>query len=74
MYIIDDAPSMNPSAQNALLKVLEEGPPYAAFLLLADNAGMLLPTIRSRCEILSLAPPLAMPLAVMRRTSWPGCS
>ena len=57
VYIIDDAPSMNPSAQNALLKVLEEGPPYAAFLLLADNAGMLLPTIRSRCEILSLVPP-----------------
>ena len=57
VYLIEDAPAMNPSAQNALLKVLEEGPPYAAFLLLADNAGMLLPTIRSRCETLALAPP-----------------
>lgn len=57
VYLIEDAPAMNLSAQNALLKVLEEGPPYAAFLLLADNAGMLLPTIRSRCETLSLAPP-----------------
>lgn len=57
VYLIENAPAMNPSAQNALLKVLEEGPPYAAFLLLADNAGMLLPTIRSRCETLSLAPP-----------------
>ena len=57
VYIIEDAPAMNPSAQNALLKVLEEGPPYAAFLLLADNAGLLLPTIRSRCETLHLIPP-----------------
>lgn len=56
VYLIENAPAMNPSAQNALLKVLEEGPPYAAFLLLADNAGLLLPTIRSRCEILNLAP------------------
>ena len=45
---------MNPSAQNAMLKLLEEGPPYAAFLLIADNAGGLLQTVRSRCEELTL--------------------
>ena len=32
-----------------LLKIVEEGPPYAAFLFCAENAGVLLPTIRSRC-------------------------
>ena len=32
---------MNASAQNAMLKLLEEGPAYAAFLLLADNAAAL---------------------------------
>ena len=47
---------MNPNAQNALLKLLEEGPPYAAFLLLTDNPGALLTTVRSRCEGLPLSP------------------
>lgn len=51
VYLIQDAHRMNPSAQNALLKVLEEGPKYAAFLLLTPNDAALLPTIRSRCEV-----------------------
>ena len=56
VYIIQDAQTMNPPAQNSLLKLLEEGPAYAAFLLLADNPGGVLTTIRSRCEGLSLTP------------------
>ena len=56
VYIIKDAQTMNPSAQNSILKLLEEGPVYAAFLLLCDNPGALLPTIRSRCEGLALSP------------------
>ncbi len=56
VYIIDPADSMNAAAQNALLKVLEEGPPYAAFLLAAEQPGRLLDTIRSRCEGLTLPP------------------
>ena len=56
VYIIDPADAMRPEAQNALLKVLEEGPPYAAFLLLADQPGKMLSTIRSRCEGLNLPP------------------
>lgn len=56
VYILPNAQEMNPSAQNALLKLLEEGPVYAAFLLLAENSGGVLSTIRSRCEELSLAP------------------
>lgn len=55
VYLIQDAQRMNPNAQNALLKVLEEGPRYAAFLLLTDNAEALLPTIRSRCETVRVA-------------------
>ena len=47
---------MNPAAQNALLKVLEEGPAYAAFLLDAARPGRLLDTVRSRCELLTLPP------------------
>lgn len=56
VYIFHNAQNMNPSAQNALLKLLEEGPAYAAFLLLAENPGSVLTTIRSRCEGAALTP------------------
>ena len=56
VYILENAQTMNASAQNAMLKLLEEGPGYAAFLLLTDNADALLPTVRSRCQVLSLTP------------------
>ena len=56
VYVISPADAMNPAAQNALLKVLEEGPAYAAFLLDAAQPGRLLDTVRSRCELLALPP------------------
>ena len=56
VYLLEGADQMNASAQNAMLKLLEEGPQYAAFLLLAENGGGLLQTVRSRCEELVLAP------------------
>ncbi len=56
IYIIDDADLMNPQAQNALLKTIEEPPEYAIFLLLTVGTEPLLPTIRSRCVLLSLHP------------------
>ncbi len=42
--------------QNTLLKILEEPPRYGVFLMLTDNPQKLLPTVRSRCTQLSLAP------------------
>lgn len=56
IYLLENAGEMNFYAQNAMLKLLEEGPRYAAFLLLTENAGNLLQTVRSRCEELALAP------------------
>ncbi|MGM9537703.1 MAG: ATP-binding protein [Candidatus Onthomonas sp.] len=56
IYRIDQADKMNLESQNALLKVLEDGPDYAAFLLLTENPLVLLPTIRSRCVRYDLAP------------------
>lgn len=44
------------NAPNALLKTLEEAPPYAVLILTADNPEQLLPTIVSRCEVLRLRP------------------
>ena len=49
VYIIRDAGTMNPSAQNALLKLLEEPPEFDAFILVSDSFEQLLETVRSRC-------------------------
>ncbi|MCW2307572.1 DNA polymerase III subunit delta' [Rhodobium gokarnense] len=54
--IVDAADDMNANAANALLKVLEEPPPRALFLVVSHNPGRLLPTIRSRCRKLALDP------------------
>lgn len=54
--VIDPADAMAPAAQNALLKVLEDGPDYAAFALLCEQPGALLETLRSRCELICLPP------------------
>jgi DNA polymerase-3 subunit delta' len=60
--IIDAVDEMNTSAANALLKVLEEPPAEAFFLLISHQPARLLPTIRSRCRPLRLAalPPDAL--------------
>lgn len=56
IVIIDPADDMNRSAANAILKILEEPPKRALFLLISHAPGKLLPTIRSRCLPLKLAP------------------
>jgi DNA polymerase-3 subunit delta' len=56
VIIVDTADDMSPSAANAILKMLEEPPSGALFLLLARSRGALLPTIVSRCRPLDLAP------------------
>ncbi len=54
--IVDPADDLNGNAANALLKVLEEPPANTVFFLISHAPGRLLPTIRSRCRRLSLAP------------------
>lgn len=49
IFLLPQADTMNPQAQNALLKLLEEPPAYLVFLLLGANPGSFLETIRSRC-------------------------
>ena len=56
IVILDGAESMSDEAANALLKTLEEPPPQVMFLLLTANEGAVLPTIRSRCQTMSLTP------------------
>ena len=55
VYIFPSAPFLKEAA-NSLLKVLEEPPEFATIFLLTENPGGLLPTIRSRCVTLRLAP------------------
>ncbi len=56
IYIISEAEKMTAQAQNALLKTIEEPPAYGIIILLTDNASSLLPTILSRCVVLSMKP------------------
>jgi DNA polymerase-3 subunit delta' len=54
--ILDPADAMNPQAQNALLKTLEEPPDDTTLILVAGSPDALLPTIRSRCLRISFGP------------------
>ncbi|WP_242395318.1 DNA polymerase III subunit delta' [Anaeromyxobacter oryzisoli] len=54
--IVDPADAMNPQAQNALLKTLEEPPEDTTLVLVASSPDRLLPTIRSRCLRVPFAP------------------
>jgi DNA polymerase-3 subunit delta' len=57
VVLIHPAEALNVNAANALLKNLEEPPPQTYFVLVAHRWHQLLPTIRSRCEQVVLAPP-----------------
>jgi DNA polymerase-3 subunit delta' len=52
--VVDDAECLNEHGQNALLKTLEEPPGAAVLILCASDASLLLPTVRSRCQRVSL--------------------
>lgn len=56
VFILHDAERLNDASSNAMLKTLEEPPPYATLILVANTAGDLLPTIVSRCRPLKLRP------------------
>lgn len=56
IIIVDPADDMNTNAANALLKNLEEPPPRTLFILIVHAPGGLLPTIRSRCQTIRIAP------------------
>jgi len=64
VVVIDDAHTMNASAQNALLKTLEEPPPSSMLVLVTPAPASLLPTIRSRCQPLRFQP---LPPALLRQ-------
>lgn len=56
VVLVKGAQKLNASSANALLKVIEEPPPHVRFLFTAPGEAAVLPTIRSRCCVYSLAP------------------
>jgi DNA polymerase III subunit delta' len=54
--IIDDADLFNDASGNALLKTLEEPPQHSLIVLITTSTDLLLPTIRSRCQIVAFQP------------------
>lgn len=57
VYIVRLGANTQPAAQNKLLKLIEEPPQSAVFLLICPSAEAVLPTIRSRAQIFTLRPP-----------------
>ncbi len=64
VVIVDGAEDLNPTSQNALLKILEEPPSKALLILTTTQPGAFLPTIRSRCRMVNLKP---LPDAVVEK-------
>jgi len=54
--LVEDAEALQGVAQEAMLKTLEEPPSFMIMVLLANDAELLLPTIRSRCQVIELRP------------------
>ena len=63
VFVVEEAERMTTSAQNALLKTLEEPYGRTLIVLLTDRPGALLPTILSRCQVVRFA---ALPEALVR--------
>lgn len=56
IFIIEEADSLNESSSNALLKTLEEPPQTSHLILITSRPASLLPTIRSRCQVIRFSP------------------
>lgn len=56
IVIINDSNLMTVSAQNTILKILEEPPAYALIIFISQNSNKLLETIQSRCQIIRFNP------------------
>src|SRR3954451_12172116 len=54
--IVEDVETMREEAANAFLKTLEEPPSFAVIILIVPEIGAVLPTIRSRCQVIEIRP------------------
>ena len=56
VFIVEEADKMNEESANSILKILEEPPSFSHLILITTNPYLILPTIKSRCQILSFSP------------------
>jgi DNA polymerase-3 subunit delta' len=56
VLLVDDAEALQGAAQESMLKTLEEPPSFMVLMLLSNDVELLLPTIRSRCQVVDLRP------------------
>jgi DNA polymerase III subunit delta' len=56
VFVVKEAEKMNDSAANSLLKILEEPPLFSHIILISNNPYLILPTIKSRCQIVTFSP------------------
>ena len=56
VFLIDECEKMNPTAQNKILKTLEEPPSYINIILISSNSNKILPTILSRSQRIKFYP------------------
>lgn len=70
VYIIDEVHMLSTAAFNALLKTLEEPPPHVVLLLTSARPHALLPTIISRCQVMTLRSLPQQQVADALQTHW----
>ncbi len=63
VFVIERVETMGDATANRMLKTIEEPPPFAHIILLSDRLGEVLPTIRSRCQLVRFEAPGADALA-----------
>lgn len=73
VFVIDEAEMLTTQAENALLKTLEEPPADSYLILVATSDANLLPTIRSRCQVVPFGP-LPIDYIVRRLSATPHLS
>lgn len=56
VFVIENSEKMNTEASKSLLKILEEPPLFSHIILLTNNPYLIIPTIKSRCQILNFSP------------------
>ena len=56
VYVIREAEKVNPYSQNAMLKILEEPPPFCVIILICSRLEKMLPTTLSRCRLVRFGP------------------
>ncbi len=56
VFVVREAEKTNRFSENAMLKILEEPPKHCTIVLLCTQADLLLPTIRSRCQLIRFGP------------------